>query len=234
MSRSVLILGASSDIGLSIVNCFLDNGWSVIAHGNSSVSRLSDLSGDVEYFQLDMSDILAVSEFIKNNTDINEVDTIINCLGFMEPKKYFDLDMEHLIKTFSVNFFSPLLFNSDVIQEMTNRNWGRIVNLGSIGVKFGGGEKTVAYSMTKHLLEFMPADHKKWAAHNVLYNTVRVGVTDTRIHYIDKTKNMEKRISLIPIGRMAETKEIAEFVFLLGSEKNTYITGQVLTIAGGE
>jgi NAD(P)-dependent dehydrogenase (short-subunit alcohol dehydrogenase family) len=80
----------------------------------------------------------------------------------------------------------------------------------------------------------MPSDHKKWARHNVFYNTIRVGVTDTKIHKIDKSKNMDKRISLIPIGRMAKTEEISKFVYWLGSNENTYITGQIISVAGGE
>ena len=45
---------------------------------------------------------------------------------------------------------------------------------------------------------------------------------------------MTDRISMIPIGRMASTQEIAKFVYWLGSNENTYITGQVLSISGGE
>ena len=235
MASTVLILGASPDIGLSVVDYYIDNNWKVVAHGNSSVERLNHISELITPFKLDMSSSEEVLVFIKNNQSLfDNINAIVNCLGLLEPKKYFDIDYEYIKKTFNVNLFSPLLFNSQLIQQMVNCGWGRVVNLGSIGVKYGGSTNSVCYSMTKHSLEFMPTDYKKWATHNVLYNTVRVGVTDTRIHGVDKTKDMGKRISMIPMKRMATTQEIAKFVYWLGSNENTYITGQVLSISGGE
>ena len=117
---------------------------------------------------------------------------------------------------------------------MIKRGWGRIVNLSSIGVKYGGGKKTFCYSLSKHALELFPQDHKTWAASNVLINTLRVGVTDTRMHKVDPDKDMSERVSMIPIGRMAMPDEIANTVCWLGSEQNSFITGQVITAAGGE
>ena len=117
---------------------------------------------------------------------------------------------------------------------MLERGWGRIVNLSSIGVKFGGGSKTFCYSLSKHALEFFPHDHKTWAARNILINTLRVGVTDTRIHKVDPEKDMNQRISMIPMARMATPDEIANVVCWLGSDQNSYMTGQVITASGGE
>jgi NAD(P)-dependent dehydrogenase (short-subunit alcohol dehydrogenase family) len=45
---------------------------------------------------------------------------------------------------------------------------------------------------------------------------------------------MEKRAQLIPIGRPASPSEIADFIYWHGSEENTYVTGQVTAISGGE
>jgi NAD(P)-dependent dehydrogenase (short-subunit alcohol dehydrogenase family) len=117
---------------------------------------------------------------------------------------------------------------------MIDRGWGRIVNLGSIGVKYGGGNNTFCYSLSKHALEFFPKDHKVWAASNVLINTLRVGVTDTRMHKVDPDKDMNERVTMIPMGRMATPEEIADVVYWLGSKQNKIMTGQVVTAASGE
>ena len=45
---------------------------------------------------------------------------------------------------------------------------------------------------------------------------------------------MKDRIRLIPINRMADTSEISKLIFYLGSEENTYISNQVISISGGE
>ena len=65
-------------------------------------------------------------------------------------------------------------------------------------------------------------------------NVLRIGVTNTKTLKNVYKKNLKKRISLIPQNRMAETSEIAELICFLLSNKNTYITGQVINISGGE
>ena len=69
---------------------------------------------------------------------------------------------------------------------------------------------------------------------NVLVNTVRVGATNTKIHKKLPYKNLKKRAKLIPIKRFATINEIANYIYFLGSSKNTYITNEVISISGGE
>ena len=47
-------------------------------------------------------------------------------------------------------------------------------------------------------------------------------------------KNMKQRLKLIPISRMAKPEEIADYITNLTTEKNSYMTGQTITVAGGE
>ena len=72
------------------------------------------------------------------------------------------------------------------------------------------------------------------APYNVLVNTICPGFTLTEL---TKKNNTEEQIlqisSIIPLGRMAQPEEIAEFIYFLGSDKNTYITGQKIMIDGG-
>ena len=88
--------------------------------------------------------------------------------------------------------------------------------------------------MSKFILEFFPSQTKDWVKNDVLINTIRVGATKTKIHYKLPSKNLKEREKLIPMQRFATTEEIAEYVFYLGSNSNTYISNQVLSISGGE
>jgi len=88
--------------------------------------------------------------------------------------------------------------------------------------------------LSKHAMEFMPAIHKNWAAHNVLINTLRLGVVETRFHKNNPEKDLSLRMSLIPAGRMANTEEVAAMVEWLCSSKNSFTTGQTISMAGGE
>ena len=102
---------------------------------------------------------------------------------------------------------------------MKKNKWGRILFTSSIGVKFGGGEKTFAYSFSKYANEFSII-FKEQTKYNILYNCLRIGVTKTKIHKLVKNKNMKKRVQLIPLKRAAKPVEIADYIYFLTSNKN--------------
>ena len=117
---------------------------------------------------------------------------------------------------------------------MASRGWGRIVIASSIGVKFGGGTDSFNYALANHASEFIPRTARDWAASGVLTNVVRIGVTDTKAHDAFPGRDLARRAELIPMKRAATTAEIADYLFWIGSESNTYLTGQVNAISGGE
>ena len=80
----------------------------------------------------------------------------------------------------------------------------------SIGTKFGGAENTFMYSITKFLNEFFPKKFKQVTKLNVLINTLKIGVTNTKLLKKDRSKNLKKRVNLIPLKRMASTNEVAD------------------------
>ena len=72
------------------------------------------------------------------------------------------------------------------------------------------------------------------APYGILVNTVCPGFTLTELTYQNNSSEQIAAISKeIPLGRMAEPYEIAELIYFLGSRKNTYVTGQKITVDGG-
>ena len=238
MTRKVLITGASSDIGIAICRLYLTNKFRVTGLFNKGQPRLTNLSEEypeLTLHQLDFESPKNIENFIhKERKRLLENEVFIHAAALLEPTPFFNITAENLLHAFTINVIPSFLFTRTLVPAMLNRKWGRIVNLSSIGTKFGGGSKTFCYSLSKHALEYFPKDHKLWAANNVLINTLRVGVTDTRMHKVDQDKDMNQRISMIPMGRMASTDEVANVVYWLGSEQNSFTTGQVITAAGGE
>ena len=238
MTRKVLITGASSDIGMAVCRLYLNNKSQVLGlynKGRPELIRLSEEYPKLTLHQLDFESPENTENFIQQERELflgNEI--FVHAAALVEPTPFFDITPKKLLRAFTVNVIPSFLFIRSLVPAMVDRGWGRIVNLSSIGVKFGGGSKTFCYSLSKHALEFFPNDHKKWAAKGVLINTLRVGVTDTRMHKVDPEKNIDQRVSMIPMERMATPIEIANAVYWLGSDQNTFTTGQVITTAGGE
>ena len=237
-NKKVLILGASSDIGLEILKKYLSKGYYILAHYNKGNKKLFDLKrkniNRVSLYKLNLLESEnKTNKFFKNKL-LNDCDVVINASAHLKEIQFEKIDLKILLETFKVNLFPSIFLTMRLGPLMSKRGWGRIVNLGSIGVKFGGGKQNLPYSLSKHALEFFPSITKDWVKNNVLVNTIRVGATNTKLHKKLPSKNLKKRSALIPMKRMAEPKEIAEYVYFVGSDENTYISNQVLSISGGE
>lgn len=232
MIRKVLILGGSSDIGKETVNYYLKKNWKVFCHFNKN--NYSFKNKNLETFKLDFLSSSKIIEKKINNIKKVKFDAIVNLVGYIDNKTFSNFQIKDLEKSIRVNSIIPIYIIKELSSSMIKNKFGRILQTSSIGVKFGGGKNTFNYSISKKVNEFIPRDNKIWAANNVLMNTLVIGVTNTKIHNKIAKKNLNLRKKLIPMKRFAMTLEIARYIYFLTSEENTYITGQVLNISGGE
>lgn len=234
--RTVLIIGASSDIGIDLCRKYLSAGWRIIAqYRNIRPEFTNILCPSIETWEIDFSDTPRLKHDLeKKRNHLMEVDAFVNLAAEVPRYNFGSIDAEHILSILAVNLLPGFLLMQLVGPAMAKRGWGRIVHTSSIGVKFGGGEDTVLYSLSKHCQEFIPRAARSWAANDVFVNVVRVGVTNTRIIQKYTHDELSDRIKMIPAQRLATTVQIAEFLYWLASEKNGYLTGEVIAAAGGE
>ena len=236
--KTVFVTGASSEIGLAVCRRYLDAGYKVIAHYRTLRPELEALAAGhagLELFHFDFQDTQGFEATVKRDQAFFEqADVLVNLAADIPEGVFEEASAEVMLSAFRVNVLPGFLLMQVMGPAMANRNWGRIVHASSIGVKFGGGRNSFAYSLSKHALEFIPSACRKWTKHNVLGNVVRIGVTDTSNHMDVLGKDIKEREQLIPIGRAATCEEMAKNLYWLGSEENTYITGQVISVSGGE
>ena len=236
--KHVLILGGSSDIGLKVISIFLKMNWSVTAHYFKNKNRLVFLQKKNKNLNLIKSDFskinsLNINKIVKKKFHAN-YDSIINLVGYIDNKSFKNTNLKSILSSLKINALIPTFIIRYIINLMLKKKWGRIVNCTTIGIKFGGGEFSYNYNLAKHCLEFIPNKFKFWAKNNVLINTLRIGLTKTKMNLIDKKKNLKKRVNLIPLRRMAKPSEVANYIYFLLSENNTLISNQTLNISGGE
>ncbi len=235
--KKILILGASSDIGFKTINLFLEDGWEVFAHFNKNEKKLQYLKNDFEKINLikyDFKNTKNLESQIKKKFN-HGYHSIINLIGFIDNKSYMKSKMKDTITSITINALAPNLVIRNNLQFMIKNKWGRIVNGSALGIPYGGGEYSYNYNLSKHCLEFIPGKFKLLAKNNILINNLRIGHTDTKIHKrMKKTLFGKKRVKLIPLNRMATPEEMANYLFFLGSEKNSYMTNQTVSSTGGE
>jgi len=236
--KTALVTGANSGIGYSTVKLFLTNGYRVFAHFNSAPQELNSITDNnlillkADFSKLNETEDLFNQVLMKTDT----IDVLVNNAGLYHSVDDFsELDLEIFNKVMNVNLKSPFLLSKRFIELMKKFNRGRIINISSIGVKYGGSPNSMPYTVSKSALEAMTLSFsKEGAKYNILVNALRVGVTNTKIHNNSKGKNMKNRIEMIPLKRMAEASEIAEYILFLASEKSNFTTGSIITVAGGE
>jgi len=235
--RRILILGASSDIGIDTVKIYLNKGWSVTAHYFSNKNKLDKLKkiygSQLSFFQFNFLKVINLEKYIKKNKSFfNKFDAYISLTGYFNFIKFENFKVKDFYQHINSNYLSNLLIIREVLKGMKKRKWGRILLSSSIGTKFGGGDKTFVYSLSKFMNEFFPRYFQSFYKDNILINTILIGVTDTKMH--KGNKKLKKRINMIPIKRIAKPSEVASYNYFLCSEENSLITGQKLNISGGE
>jgi len=237
--RNIMITGASSDIGLACVNLSLSEGHIVHAVYRRNSDELNSLkekySANLKLLKVDFSTKSQVEILLNEiNAQKERIDSYIGLAAVRENIEYNKINYDDLIKHFKVNVIPHVLIVRSLGEIMFKNKWGRIVIGSSIGVKFGGGKYSYCYSLTKYASELVPNIAKKWAKNNVLYNVVRIGITDTKRMRNDGENKLRKRAGMVPMQRPASPAEIANLLYWLSSDQNTYITGETISISGGE
>ena len=229
-SRHALVIGASSPIGQATCTAYLARGYRVTAQyfaGQQAATELTNLGAAAVF--LDCTDLSAVAEFAEQ---VSPVDALQLLAATSDPMRLDAIDILRLRRSMDMTLANYVLIGA-LGPGMAERAWGRIVIGSSIGVRFGGGLDSFGYALAKHAAEFLPAQARAWAEHNVLTNVVRIGVSDTG-HLERLGRDLAIRAQMIPQRRAAQPAEIADYLVWHGSESNTFVSGQVLAISGGE
>ena len=214
--RKALITGASRGIGKAIKNLFEERGIFVYAPTRSEMNLSSNES---------------IKEYVEKLPD---VDILINCAGINDLGSIDEMSEEKLQEMIQVNLISQTMLIKYVSEKMKKNHYGRIVNFASIWCNFSK-ERRIMYSIAKAGVKGLTtAAAVELSKYNVLVNAVAPGFVNTEMTSQNNTpEQIEALAEALPIKRMAEPVEIAEFVHFLASEKNSFITGQTIFADGG-
>lgn len=214
--HKALITGASRGIGKAIKELFEDKGIFVYSPARSEMNLLS-------------------CESIKNYiSSVDGIDILINCAGINELASIDEMSEKALNDMIQVNLVSQTLLIKYLTPYMKNKHYGRIVNFSSIWCDFSK-ERRVMYSIAKAGVKGLTtAAAVELSKYNILTNAVAPGFVNTEMTSKNNTpEQIEKLANELPIKRLAQPEEIAELVYFLASDKNSFITGQTIFIDGG-
>jgi 3-oxoacyl-[acyl-carrier protein] reductase len=235
-TRTVLITGSGSGIGLASVKVFLSAGFNVIAHVRSGEVKLEEnYNNNLIVVEADLSSKKEISKLC-NVLKQYQIDVLVNnAAHYIYREDFLEIESNEIEELLGINVIAAMKLCLLVLPRMINNGWGRIINLSSISASHGGSAATVDYTISKAAIESLTRSlGKEYSKYNVLVNAIRVGVTDTKIHKLNPEKDLARISKSIPIGRLAMPNEIAEVIRFLATDDASYISGAIIPVTGGE
>ncbi len=138
-------------------------------------------------------------------------------------------------KIIDTNLTGAFIFAQAVGPYMMKQRKGKVINTSSTSAD-QGLPRISAYSASKAgLSTFTRCLASEWGPFNINVNAIAPGMirTDMIAHHLENPKSKEAILQRIPLGRVAEPRDVALLVLFLASEASDYLTGQIFTIDGG-
>jgi 3-oxoacyl-[acyl-carrier protein] reductase len=216
--RIVFLTGGARGIGAAIRQELVTAGYTVISPSRE---------------ELDLASKDSVEAYLRKHADL-VADVLINNAGMNVPEKISKITWDTWGKTLQTNLASAVRLIQFLAPAMSSRGYGRILNTSSIlGIVTKEGR--AAYSMTKAALNALTRSAAlEFGAGGVLVNSLAPGYVDTELtRQNNSPEALTSIIRSIPLGRMADPKELAKIACFLVSDQNTYLTGQTIVVDGG-
>lgn len=236
--KAALVTGGSQGIGRAVALALADAGCKVFvncAHHPEKAQKVVDeiraKGGEAEVAQCDVSDEAAVEAMFDR---LGRVDILINNARLDPWLRTADMtEGEWWSRVMDVNLKGCFLCSMAFFKRAKGYGWGRIVNMASVRSFRAAEMSMIAYGVSKLGMHGISrAFAQNGALLGITANTVCPGmVTTENIHKRLTPEKYKEECSAVPLGRPAESEEIAEAV--LFAVRNGYVTGETININGG-
>ncbi|HVU18194.1 MAG TPA: 3-oxoacyl-[acyl-carrier-protein] reductase [Candidatus Didemnitutus sp.] len=238
--RVALVTGAGRGIGKSIAEVLAGYGVTVICVSKSADScgataaAITATGGKAKALAVDVADGAAVAKASADLlTEFGHIDILVNNAGITRDGLLFRMSEDDWDAVISTNLTSCYYWTKSVGRAMTQKRWGRIVNITSVVALMGNAGQANYCAAKAGMIGFTKSIAKEFAARNVTSNAIAPGFIKTDMTAALPAEAAEKITSLIPLKRLGEAADIANMAAFLCSEEASYITGQVFTVDGG-
>ena len=239
--KIALVTGAARGIGKEIAITLASKGATVIVNYNGSkeraeavVSEIKANGGQAEAMQCNVADFAASETMVKEVlAKYGRVDILVNNAGITKDNLIMRMSEEDYDAVLDTNLKGAFNMIRHLSRAFLKQRSGKIINISSVsGVMGNAGQSN--YSASKAgLIGLTKSVARELASRNVCVNAVAPGFIATEMTEVLSEEYMNKMKEMIPLGKLGNTKDIANMVLFLAGNQSDYITGQVIHVDGG-
>ena len=242
MSKVALVTGGMGGLGRAMCKILAKNGFTVVTTYSGDEEKCKNFlevtkseGFDFYAYKCDVSNYdscVAAVEKIKN--DIGTVDVLINNAGITRDGQLKKMSKESWTDVINTNLSSLFNMTKQVIEDMVDKGFGRIINISSINGQKGQFGQTNYSAAKSGVHGFTMALAQEVAKKGVTVNTIAPGyiATEMVMSVPDEVRN--KIIASIPVGRLGTPDDIASLVSYIASDASSFMTGAEIAINGGQ
>jgi len=244
--KASIVTGGARGIGKGIALALAKQGSDVavvdllIDEASATASEIEKLGKKAIAIKCDVTKKEDVDQTVKKALDtFGKVDILVNNVGWDNIVFFTKTTPDFWDKVIDINYKGVLNFTRAVLDHMMERNYGRIINIGSDAGRVGSLGESVYAGAKGAVIAFGKTMARELARNKVTVNCVCPGPTLTPLtEGMMKegglaAKVMPSMSNIIPLGRLGTPEDIGGAVAFLASDEAEFITGQTLSVSGG-
>jgi 2-hydroxycyclohexanecarboxyl-CoA dehydrogenase len=247
-NRVALVTGGAQGIGKGIATTLGRDGFRVVvadlnlAVAEETAKEISAAGGEAIAVQIDVTSTESVKAAVAAvEQELGPIEVVVNNAGWDDFMPFVKTTEEFWDKVIDINYKGALRVIHAVVPGMTERGFGRVINIGSDAGRVGSSMEAVYSGAKGGIIAFTKTLAREVARKGVTANTVCPGPTDTPAlrKFADGAGggDAEKVISgmtnAVPMKRLGTPDDIGPAVSFFASDGAGFVTGQTLSVSGG-